>query len=191
MKLVSKLEPIKSESTQLMPKTISIDSKQIIIEQLKMIEQSQIEFDRTLSIKTSEVYKFKDKMNSELNRQYNLLIKNIDRSNHEDQRLFRTKRNNQTKALILIESNLISQLNEFSPIPINFDFIRNRIEEDYSEISIDRVQNWVKNLLNELSDKNEEYKTSIEKLKLANLIEKIKVKSKLVKKILNKKIQEN
>lgn len=191
MKLVSKLEPIKSESTQLMPKTISIDSKQNIIEQLKMIEQSQIEFDRTLSIKTSEVYKFKDKMNSELNRQYNLLIKNIDRSNHEDQRLFRTKRNNQAKALILIEFNLISQLNEFSPIPINFDFIRNRIEEDYNEISIDRVQNWVKNLLNELSDKNEEYKTSIEKLKLANLIEKIKVKSKLVKKILNKKIQEN
>jgi hypothetical protein len=191
MKLVSKLEPIKSESTQLMPKTLSIDSKQIIIEQLKMIEQSQIEFDRTLSIKTSEIYKFKDKMNSELNRQYNLLIKNIDRSNHEDQRLFRTKRNNQAKALISIESNLISQLNEFSPIPINFDFIRNKIEEDYSEISVNRVQNWVKNLLNELRGKNEEYKTSIEKLKSADLIEKIKVKSKLVKKILNKKIQEN
>ena len=191
MKLVSKLEPIKSESTQLMPKTLSIDTKKIITEQLKMIEQSQIEFDRTLSIKTSEVYKFKDKMNSELNRQYNLLIKNIDRSNHEDQRLLRTKRYNQAKALILIESNLIFQLNEFSPIPINFDFIRNRIEEDYNEISIDRVQNWVKNLLNELCNKNEEYKTSIEKLKLANLIEKIKVKSKLVKKILNKKIQEH
>jgi hypothetical protein len=42
MKLVSKLEPIKSESTQLMPKTLSIDSKQIIKNQESKQKEEEI-----------------------------------------------------------------------------------------------------------------------------------------------------
>ena len=49
-------------------------------------------------------------------------------------------------------------------------------------------QNWVQNLLNELYDKNKEYKTNTDELKSTDVIQKMKNKSTLVKKILQNKI---
>ena len=72
MKLVSKLEPIKSESTQSISK---IESTETVIDRSKNIKQTKIEFDQIFNIKMAEVYNFTSKLKSELKSHYEPLLK--------------------------------------------------------------------------------------------------------------------
>ena len=110
MKLVSKLEPIKSESTQSISK---IESTETVIDRSKNIKQTKIEFDQIFNIKMAEVYNFTSKLKSELKSHYEPLLKT------NKQLDLKTKWRCHRIELGRIKSKLISQLNVFSTIKNN------------------------------------------------------------------------
>ncbi len=69
MKLISKLESIKSESTK------SISKIEALIDLSKNIKSNKIEFDQIFNIKMAEFYNFTSKLKTELKSHHEPLLK--------------------------------------------------------------------------------------------------------------------